>query len=70
MSTATPKKPTEVVAKLLANTSNPEVVRELVASDATYISLNYEDPDLKRILPYAGTHAKGERQRNRSLRFP
>lgn len=52
-------KPTKVVKKLLANTLNPDVVRELVAPDATYISLNYENPDLTKILPYAGTHAKG-----------
>ena len=63
MSTS-PSEPMEVVKKLLANTLNPDVVRELVASDATYISLNYDDPDLQRILPYAGTHAKGERHGN------
>ncbi|KAL6720104.1 hypothetical protein ACLMJK_002025 [Lecanora helva] len=48
--------PTEVVQKLLENTLKPEVVRELVASDATYISLSYNNPDLAKILPYAGTH--------------
>ena len=51
--------PTEVVKKLLENTLRPEIVRDLVAADATYISLNYGNADLAKILPYAGTHAKG-----------
>lgn len=38
-----------------------QIVRELVAPDATYISLNYDNPDLTKILPYAGSHAKGTR---------
>ncbi|MCJ1457786.1 hypothetical protein MMC28_008155 [Mycoblastus sanguinarius] len=50
--------PTEVVSKLLANTLSPAVINELVAPDATYISLNYGNTDLTKILPYAGTHAK------------
>ena len=36
-----------------------QVVRELVAPDATYISLNYDNPALAKILPYAGSHTKG-----------
>ena len=36
-----------------------QVVRELVAPDATYVSLNYDNPDLTKILPYAGSHKKG-----------
>lgn len=51
--------PTKVVERLLENTMNPDVVRELVAPDATYISLNYSNADLTKILPYAGAHAKG-----------
>jgi len=47
--------PVEVIEKFLANTTNPEVVNQLVAQDATYISLNYENKDLKRILPWTGT---------------
>ena len=31
------------------------VVSRLVAADATYVSLNYENPELKRIMPWAGT---------------
>ena len=47
--------PTEVVSDFLANTTNPEIVRDLVAEDATYVSLNYDNADLKRIMPWAGT---------------
>jgi len=47
--------PVAVIEQFLANTTNPEVVNQLVSPDATYISLNYENKDLKRILPWAGT---------------
>lgn len=42
-------KPTEIVAKLLANASNLDVVKELVTDDATYVSLNYDNPDLTAV---------------------
>jgi uncharacterized protein len=47
--------PISVIEKFLANTTNAQVVNELVHSDATYISLNFENKELKRILPWAGT---------------
>ena len=47
--------PIVVIEQFLANATNPEVVNQLVAPDATYISLNYENKDLKRILPWTGT---------------
>ena len=50
--------PKAVVRKLLANTSNPKVVTELVARDATYVSLSYANPPLTKIMPWAGTHTK------------
>ena len=37
---------------------NANVLNEIVAPDATYVSLNYSNPSLKKILPYAGTHEK------------
>ena len=46
---------TEVVRALLNDPTNPEVVHRLMASDATYVSLNFDNPDLKRIMPWAGT---------------
>ena len=42
-------KPTEIVSKLLSNTTNLDIVKELVAEDATYVSLNYDDPDLTAV---------------------
>ena len=55
--TATSKMtPVEIVSKLLQNTANPPVVKELVSSTATYVSLTYNHPNLKRVMPYAGCH--------------
>src|SRR5271155_3859659 len=34
--------------------------RRLVAEDATYISLNFENPELKRVLPWTGTSSGPE----------
>jgi len=48
--------PIEIVSKLLQNTANASVVKELVSSDATYVSLTYNHPNLKKIMPYAGRH--------------
>ncbi len=45
----------EVVRRLLGDPTNPDLVRELVAEDSVYVSLNFEDPDLKRIMPWCGT---------------
>lgn len=47
--------PKEVLAAILANPTNPDVVGALVAPNATYVSLNFDDPDLKRVMPWAGT---------------
>jgi len=40
--------PTEVVRQFLASTTNPTIVKSLVAEDATYVSLNYDNPISKR----------------------
>jgi uncharacterized protein len=47
--------PIEVVGHWLQNLLDPEVIYSVVASDATYVSLNTEDPELTRIMPWAGT---------------
>ena len=47
--------PIQVVQAILADPTNPDVVNALVAADATYVSLNYDNPELKRIMPWAGT---------------
>ncbi len=53
-----PLKPSEIVQALLKEPTNLAVVSRLVAADATYVSLNYENVELKKIMPWAGT-AKG-----------
>ena len=47
--------PVAVVRAILADPTDPEVVHRLMAPDATYVSLNYDNPELKRIMPWAGT---------------
>ena len=46
---------TDVVRALLDDPTNPAVVRQLVAPDASYVSLNFDNPELRRIMPWAGT---------------
>jgi hypothetical protein len=47
--------PVETVKQFLADPTNPEIIRTVVAQDATYVSLNRESPELKNILPWAST---------------
>jgi ketosteroid isomerase-like protein len=47
---------TSVLQELLANTSNLAVLRQLMTPDATYVSLNFDNPELKKVLPWTGTH--------------
>ncbi len=47
--------PIEVVGQWLQNLMDPEVVNKVVAPDATYVSLNTEDAELNKIMPWAGT---------------
>jgi uncharacterized protein len=47
--------PTEVVGEWLQNLLDPDVVHRLVAADATYVSLNSDNPELKKIMPWTGT---------------
>ena len=50
-----PLQPLEVVTYILENPRSLDHVRSLVADDFTYVSLNYSDPDLKKIMPWCGT---------------
>lgn len=48
----------DVVKEFLENTAPDKVgaaARRLVAPDATYVSLNFDNPELKKIEPWAGT---------------
>ena len=47
---------TAVLQQLLQNTSNLNVLQQLMTPDATYVSLNFDNPELKKIEPWAGTH--------------
>jgi uncharacterized protein len=47
--------PIEVVGQWLQNLLDPDIVNSVVAPDATYVSLNTENAELGRILPWAGT---------------
>ena len=47
---------TAVLQQLLQNTTNLKVLRELMTPDVTYVSLNFDNPELKKIEPWAGTH--------------
>ena len=47
--------PQEVLSAILKNPTDIDHVRSLVAPDVTYVSLNYSNPDLKKIMPWCGT---------------
>lgn len=47
---------TAVLQEILQNTTNLEVLRRLTTPDVTYVSLNFDNPELKKIEPWAGTH--------------
>ncbi|MEJ7658516.1 MAG: nuclear transport factor 2 family protein [Hymenobacter sp.] len=40
---------------LLADPTNLELVRSLTSPDITYVSLNYDNPELKKVMPWCGT---------------
>jgi hypothetical protein len=43
--------PLEIVQQLLSYPTDPDNVNALLAPDAKYVSLNFDPPDLQRILP-------------------
>lgn len=49
----------EIVQELLKGATKPEVVNRLVSPGAIYVSLTYDNPDLKKLMPWAGTHKDG-----------
>ena len=50
------KTPLELLQTLLANPTNIEHVRGLTTEDVTYVSLNFDNPELHKVLPWAGTN--------------
>jgi uncharacterized protein len=50
-----PREPKEIVTTLLQGIRDSKVVKQLCAPDVTYVSLNYSNPDLHKIMPWCGT---------------
>jgi hypothetical protein len=49
------RSPQEILSAILEKPTDLDHVRSLVSPDVTYVSLNYDNPDLKKIMPWAGT---------------
>ena len=49
----------EIVKELLAGASDPGVVNRLMAEDSVYVSLSWDNPELKKLMPWCGTHRNG-----------
>jgi uncharacterized protein len=47
---------TAVLQQLLQNTTNPKALKQLMTPDATHVSLNFDNPELKKVMPWTGTH--------------
>jgi len=47
---------TPILEQLLQNTTNSKVLGQLMTADATYVSLNFANPELKKVMPWTGTH--------------
>lgn len=47
--------PVEVMQAILADPKNRDNVARYTTPDVTYVSLNYENPELKRVMPWCGT---------------
>ena len=50
------KTPLELVQTLISNPTNIEHVRGLTTEDVTYVSLTFDNPELHKVLPWAGTN--------------
>ena len=55
-----------VLQELLQNTSNLKVLQQLMTPDVTYVSLSFDNPELKKVMPWTGTH-KGPQASGRCL---
>jgi len=47
---------TELLQRIWENTTNVHVLRQLMTPDVTYVSLNFDNPELKKVMPWTGTH--------------
>ena len=55
------KTPIEVIRAILNDPTDLASVEKLVAPDATYVSLNHDNPSLKRLMPWTGASRNGAR---------
>jgi len=53
--------PLELTQALLSDPTNLEKVRSLTTDDVTYVSLNFDNPELHKVLPWAGTNRGPQR---------
>jgi ketosteroid isomerase-like protein len=44
------------VQEFLQNTTSLKVLQQLTTPDVTYVSLNFDNSELKKIMPWTGTH--------------
>jgi ketosteroid isomerase-like protein len=52
--------PVEIVQSFLAGPTDQKLVHDVCAPDVTYVSLNYQNPELKKSMPWCGTsHGPG-----------
>lgn len=52
--------PLAVLQAILSNPTDLDFVKQYTTEDFTYVSLNYDNPELKQALPWAGTSAGTE----------
>ena len=48
--------PLELVQTLISNPTNIDHVRALTTEDITYVSLNFDNPELHKVMPWTGTN--------------
>ncbi|MGF7151551.1 ketosteroid isomerase-like protein [Sphingomonas zeicaulis] len=48
--------PLAVLQSILANPTDMDLVKRFTTDDFVYVSLNYSHPELKQIMPWAGTN--------------
>jgi uncharacterized protein len=48
--------PLELLQSLLSNPTSIEHVRGLTTADVIYVSLNFDNPELHKVMPWAGTN--------------
>ena len=51
----------DIVRELLEGATDPEVVNRLMSEDSVYVSLTWDNPELKKLMPWAGTHQNGRK---------